>query len=269
MHLYDFFFSSSCLRTFELDCLLLLCCFVYAVRALAGWFHGAACALAALDLLGSEAVGSCCNTALLSSQTPNLPLCPTEHYHTHQAPGTGIMARMHNLPGATAATNTHTGLHATFYTPPHLCAHLGQCRAASELYSALNKTQKSPAWSCFISPSPGPQTAHNLTKPNQSKQNHHKGTSKRQQLNRVRPQSWFSIRTQRTQGVIKLFESEASFHPVSSRHRSDTRAAEGALYQTQHRSGCHRLRGTVKGQPQCEPFVLTGTHFSLLYALTH
>lgn len=50
--------------------------FFYHGQKPAGCFHTALCALAALDLLGSKAVGTCCNTTVLSILPLNLPYCP-------------------------------------------------------------------------------------------------------------------------------------------------------------------------------------------------
>lgn len=57
---------------FVVFCLL----FFYHGQKPAGCFHTALCELAALDLLGSKAVGTCCNATVLSSMPLNLPYCP-------------------------------------------------------------------------------------------------------------------------------------------------------------------------------------------------
>lgn len=76
--LYEFFFLYMNLWAWLLlYCLLFFAFFFfYHGQKPAGCFHTALCELAALDLLGSKAVGTCCNATVLSSMPLNLPYCP-------------------------------------------------------------------------------------------------------------------------------------------------------------------------------------------------
>lgn len=120
MHLYEFFCLPTSLS--RNVCVFCLPWSEHSLGGVTGWcLHSAA-----LDLLGSEAVGSWCNTALLFSRPLNLPRRPAERYHTHaHTPGGRRWDHGQNTQPAvghkssTTRTQTCTGLHTPFCTPTH------------------------------------------------------------------------------------------------------------------------------------------------------
>lgn len=152
-------------------------------KSLVGVFTWRCVHLLLLDLLGSKAVESCCNTTVVSRLPLNLPPLPSQaltntHTHTH-VPDTRNWDQAQNtqLGRTTEAACTHK--HAQAYIPPLASTHLyTQNTPGGNAEQTLNcwviqlstklkkKKKKSTVWSCFISLSPGLQTAHNLKKLN-------------------------------------------------------------------------------------------------------